>query len=321
MSGDLHGKRILVTGAGGFLGSALTVRLASLGAEVHGVSRNAHRTDESGMKWWQVDLAHDREVKGLLENVRPEYIFHLAGLPDGRRDLDLVGPTFINNAAMTVHLLSAAIATDCKRFIYASSMEEPPLSVPTAKPHSPYSASKWVGSVYCRMFRELYGLPVVSLRIYLTYGPGPQLETKLIPYVITSLLRGKSPRLSSGSRLIDAIYIDDVTDAFVAALSGEKVPEQVVEIGSGKLISIAEVVQKISRLVGGDIRPALGALPDRPDEVMPSADIENTLRLLAWRPRVSLETGLQRTIEWYRRELALNASPTTGQSDGRDKRR
>jgi len=314
----LHGKKVLVTGASGFLGSALCSRLTRLGAEAHGVSRNAYQIAENGLRWWQADLSHDGEARRLLDNIRPDYIYHLAGLPDGRRDLDLLVPTFINNAETTVRLLAAAAECGCRRFIYSSSMEEPAYAEQSPKPHSPYSASKWVGSVYCRMSYELYGLPVVSLRVFLTYGPGPQTATKLIPYVITSLLRGESPQLSSGSRLVDAVFIDDVADAFLAALDGERALGQVVEVGSGQPVSIAEIARMIARLVGGSTQPAFGALPDRPDEVMPSADIERSRELLGWRPQVSLETGLRRTIDWYRNEIALSVGSSANESEGRD---
>lgn len=305
MSISIHGKRVLVTGASGFLGSALCYRLTLAGAEVHGVSRVARPTTESGVKWWQAQLAQDAEAHRILEHVRPDYIFHLAGLPDGRRNLELVIPTFVDNAETTIRLLTAASEIGCERFIYSSSMEEPAPLGQTTLPHSPYSASKWVGTVYSRMFHESYGLPVVSLRIFLTYGPGPQLVTKLIPYVITTLLRGESPQLSSGSRLVDVIFIDDVTDALLAALKSENAVGQVVEVGSGKLVSISEIGQTIASLVGHGIQPTFGALPDRPGEVAPVADIETSMKLLNWRPGVSLERGLERTISWYRQTMTL----------------
>jgi len=313
----LHGKKILVTGASGFLGTALCHRLSQLGAEVHGVSRVTRQATQSVPRWWRADLIHDGEARRLLVNIRPDYIYHLAGLPDGRRDPDLIIPTFSNNAEATVRLLAAAAEIGCERLIYSSSMEEPPFTQHTQTPNSPYSASKVVGTMYCRMFHELYGLPVVSLRIFLTYGPGHQTITKLIPYVTSSLLRGESPQLSSGSRLVDVVFIDDVTDALVAASDCENAMGQVVEVGSGRLVSISEIVRTISSLVGGSAQPSFGALPDRPDEVMPSANIDRSLAILGWSPRISLEAGLKLTIEWYRQEMALSADSSAKSDEGR----
>jgi nucleoside-diphosphate-sugar epimerase len=300
MSG-LRGKRVLVTGASGFLGTALMGRLRAEKAEVFAVSRQ--RQADDNVNWIRMDLGEDEACARVLADVRPHYVFHLAGFADGARDMKLVLSTFERNALLTVRLLTAAAEIGCERFVYAASMEEPDPHDASSLPNSPYSASKWVGTVYTRMFHRLYQFPSVALRIFLTYGPGPQARTKLIPYSIISLLDGRSPELSSGARLIDVIYIDDVVDAFLAAVRRDKAVGRIVDVGSGRRVSIRDIITRLCNLAGGGIEPSFGAMDDRPDEMMPTADIERSAEILGWKPRISLDEGLSRTIEWYRQEL------------------
>lgn len=291
-----------MTGASGYLGTALCSRLTRKGLSIIGVSRQDGRESSPGMKWVCADLTKPGASEKLLKDNPSDAIIHLAGLPDGRRDLDLVGSTFEANSAATVDLLTSAVKANCKRFVYCASMEEPDPRAESPLPNSPYAASKWVGTAYCRMFSALYGLPVTVLRTYLTYGPGLQAESKLIPYVITSLLSGEAPKLSSGRRMVDVIYIDDVVAAFEAALDSETATGEIIEVGSGRQVSIRQIADMIASIINNGVHPDLGALPDRPMEMTPTADIESSRRLLGWQPRISLEEGLRRTVEWYRNQ-------------------
>ena len=134
----------------------------------------------------------------------------------------------------------------------------------------------------------------------MVYGPGQRDGTKLVPYVIGSLLRGEGPRLSSGRREVDWVYVDDVVAAFVAAAEAEKAPGSTLDIGSGELVSIRSLVERIVRLVGGEVRPVFGALPDRPDERPRIADVAPSRETIGWEPSTPLELGLARTVEWFR---------------------
>ena len=134
----------------------------------------------------------------------------------------------------------------------------------------------------------------------MVYGPGQQDRTKLVPYVISSLLRGEGPRLSSGRREVDWVYVDDVVAAFVAAAEAEKAPGSTLDIGSGELVSIRSLVEQIAALVGGDVRPVFGALPDRPGERPRDAEVQPSRETIGWEPSTPLDVGLARTIEWFR---------------------
>jgi UDP-glucose 4-epimerase len=136
----------------------------------------------------------------------------------------------------------------------------------------------------------------------MTYGPG-QNERKLVPHVILSLLNDQAPKLSSGNQLIDWIYIDDVIDGFLAAAEAQEVEGETIDLGSGSLISIREVVEQISALVGARIAPQFHAVPDRPGEPVRVADMHAASVKLGWQPRTSLRAGLAQTIRWYRSEF------------------
>jgi hypothetical protein len=111
---------------------------------------------------------------------------------------------------------------------------------------------------------------------------------------------GEAPRLSSGRGEVDWVYVDDVVAAFVAAAESDKVPGSTVDVGSGRLVSIRSLVERIVALVGGDVRPAFGALPDRPGERPRVADVAPSREAIGWERSTSLDDGLACTVEWFR---------------------
>jgi UDP-glucose 4-epimerase len=290
-------RRALVTGAAGFIGSRLSQRLLASGTEVHGVSRVA-RSTPTAIRWWTADLSDAGATDRLVQRIRPDAVFHLASHVSGDRALGVVASTLRDNLVATVNLLTAAADAGGTRVVLAGSMEEALPDDPA--PSSPYAAAKTAATAYAQLFDQLYGLPVVNLRVFMVYGPGQRDGTKLVPYVISSLLRGEEPRLSSGIREVDWIYVDDVVAAFVAAAESPKAPGSACDVGSGELVSIRSLVERIVPLVGGDVRPVFGALPDRPGERPRVADVAPTRELIGWAPSTPLDVGLARTVEWFR---------------------
>ena len=297
------GQKVLVTGASGFIGRHLCDRLTRSGAEVHGISRKEQGQKIKGLKWWQADLSDLDSVRHLLTSIKPEVIFHLAGDALGGREMGLVMPMFQSHLMSTVNLFLTASEIGCRRLIVTGSLEEPVRESPDAIPSSPYAMAKWSSTLYARMFHALYHLPVVVLRIFMVYGPAQRNVNKLLPYVILCLLRGETPRLSTGERPIDWIYIDDVIDGFLAAAHVPSLEGQTFDMGSGRLVPIRDVVGELVNLINPDIKPEFGALPDRPLEQMQVADTSKTWTMFNWRPRTSLPDGLRKTVHWYEAQL------------------
>jgi UDP-glucose 4-epimerase len=298
--------RVLVTGASGFIGKHLCRRLVREGHEVHGVSRNPRQ--EGDVRWRQADLADATATRELLEQVRPDTVFHLASYVSGSRDLDAVLPTMQHNLVAAVNVLVAAAGSGCGLVALTGSMEEPesPSGEPT--PASPYAAAKYASGAYGRMIHALHDLAVVNLRVFMVYGPGQDDRTKLVPYVVTSLLRGERPRLSSGVRPVDWVYVDDVVDAFLAAARTPDLAGATLDVGSGELVTIRSIVEQIVETVGTAVEPDFGALPDRPLEQVRTADVERTRSMIGWEPRTTLAAGLRTTVEWYLRERDESAA-------------
>lgn len=299
---SLSGRRLLVTGASGFIGARLCRRAAADGAIVHAVSRRSH--GEAGdVHWERGDLTDDAVARDLLRRVRPDVVIHLASEVSGGRDLGLVLPMLRANLVAAVNVMVACAEVGSSRVVLAGSMEEPDPGDPDAVAQSPYAAAKWGALAYARHLHALHELPVAHLRVFMVYGPGQLDLRKLVPYVTVSLLRGEAPKLTSGARAVDWIYVDDVVDAFLRAATTPGLDGRSLDIGSGELVTARDLVVRLRQAVGGDVEPAFGAISDRPLERVRAADPAAAAGAMGWHPRTSLDEGLARTVAFYRSNL------------------
>jgi UDP-glucose 4-epimerase len=226
-------------------------------------------------------------------------VLHLGALTHAAPDLELVLPTFRSAFASTVNLLTALTEQGCRRIVLTGSIEEPAGDAAVVRPASPYAAAKWAASAYARTFHALYGAPVVIARLTLTYGPG-QLPRKVIPSTILALLRGQPPRVSSGTRSWDLLYVDDAVEALLRLAEGRGPDGATVDIGTGQLTTLRRLVERLVAIVDPASVPAFGAVPDRPLTESRAADAAATAAMLGWRATTPLEVGLRRTVDWYR---------------------
>jgi nucleoside-diphosphate-sugar epimerase len=302
---SLTGRRALVTGASGFIGSVLCRHLTQAGMEVNGVSRTERAVTDTCARWHTNRLDDIEAVRAMFKAARPDYVFHLSSHVAGSRAIDLVLPTFAANFASTVNLLTTATELGCERILLTGSLEEPEPGPDHAVPSSPYAAAKFAASAYGRMFHALYKTPVAILRLFMVYGPGQQDLRKLVPYVTLALLKGQTPELSSGVRKVDWIYVDDVAAGYLAAATATGVEGSTIDLGSGRLDTVRTVVEELVGLINPHVQPLFGSIPERALEQTRTADVERSFRRIGWRTQVSLHDGLRRTVEWYRDRMAL----------------
>lgn len=298
-SDRLVGQRVLVTGASGFIGGHLVKALKSRGAEVYGVSRSDRRGSPGPTQWLQANVEVLEDVERLWDTGRPDVVYHLSGTVNGAPDLDLLLPTYHGLLTSTVNLLHVATARGCRRLVLAASLEDADPRLGTHTPASPYAAAKTAMLEYARMCHERFGTPVVALRTFMAYGPG-QPSWKLIPATLRALLDGRNPELSSGQRELDWLYIADVVEAFLRAAHVPDIEGATLDVGSGRLISIRRLVEKLVGLVNPGIQPRFGMLPDRPERAARAADTAAIFERLGWRARTTLDEGLQRTVDAWR---------------------
>ena len=292
-------RKYLVTGASGFIGRAVCQQLLDSGAVVHGVARREVSIESDRWTHSALNLADAAAVDDVFSTVRPEFVIHLASCVTGKREVNWVRETMLGNLISAVHVMTAAQANGVEKCVMAGSLEEPDETESRPVPASPYAASKWSASAYSRMMHALYGLNVGVARIFMVYGPGQQDTNKLVPYVCLSANRGQPPKLMSGGRPVDWIFIDDVAEGLIRMAHGGPVDGSYVDLGSGRLVTTGDIAERICSIAETGVTPDIGAVPDRAMEQVRVADIEATEAELGWTAATGLDKGLELTYRWY----------------------
>jgi len=287
------GKRVLITGAAGFVGRYVTDALLEKNAEVVATSRRDRSSVEArAVQWVRLDLSDRPGVESLIGKMRPHVVFHLSSLANGARDSSLVVPTFEAEVVTTLNLLLALHNKSVESVVLPGSLEEPEGE---DTPSSPYAAAKVTTRNYARMFQLLYGLPIVYTRVFMCYGPG-QPDWKLIPYLIRCFQSGSPPAVASPDRAIDWIFAGDAAQGLLAAASIPSLLGRTIDVGSGRLVTIGDIAEKVRALTNSSVEGDYGAAAPRAHEQTRCADAEATFRLTGWRARVPLDEGLKITI-------------------------
>jgi NAD dependent epimerase/dehydratase len=317
------GKRVLVTGAAGFIGSHLTQRLVREGAVVTVFIRYNSRADDGLLKLLPKDLRQSIHV--IFGDLRDsdaiqraitgqQVVFHLAaliGIPYSYiHPLDYVQ----TNVVGTTNVLLACRAAQVERLVHTSTSETygTALYVPIDEKHplqgqSPYSASKIGADQLALSFHLSFKLPVAVIRPFNTFGPR-QSSRAIIPTIISQALRGDLVRLGSLTPTRDLTFMDDTVEGFLRIGHHPSAIGEVINIGSGAEITMGNLAEKIFTLLGQKPRVEADPTRIRPDnsEVLRLlADNSKAKRLLDWSPKITLDEGLQKTIEWIRENLSL----------------
>ncbi|MGC2432459.1 MAG: GDP-mannose 4,6-dehydratase [Desulfobaccales bacterium] len=315
-------KRVLVTGAGGFIGSHLVERLVELGARVRALVRYNSRND-----WGLLELLPS-QVKDHLEVVAGditdpfgvaralagcEVVFHLAALIAIPYSYIAPAQFVAVNCGGTLNLLETARQQEVERFVHTSTSETYGTAQYTPinerhplKGQSPYAASKIGADKLAESYYLSFGVPVAIIRPFNTYGPR-QSARAVIPTIISQALNGEIIRLGSLSPVRDLNYVSDTVEGFIKVAESPRAVGEVINIGSGKSVSIGELAGKIIDLLGGNKRIITEDERVRPEasEVLELlCDHRKARELIGWEPRVNLEEGLARTIKFIRGNLS-----------------
>jgi dTDP-glucose 4,6-dehydratase len=313
---DWQDKSVLVTGAGGFIGSHLVERLAHEGARVRAFVRYNSRGDTGLLRLLPPDTYSKLEVIGGdlrdAEAVRlavrgVDTVFHLGALVSIPYSYLHPREVIETNIVGTLNVLVAARELGTRRIVHTSTSEVYGTAcyVPIDEDHplqgqSPYSASKIGADKVAESFHKAFELPVTTLRPFNTYGPR-QSTRAVIPTIITQALTGEEVHLGNVEPARDFTFVSDTVEGFLRVAAAEGVVGKEINLGTGAMITIRDLVQKISGLIGRDLRIVEETDRHRPDrsEVMRlQASPKKAFDLLNWQPRVPLEEGLRITIDW-----------------------
>jgi len=310
-------RDVLVTGADGFIGSHLVEALVRAGSRV----RAFCMYQSSGSLGWldsldpsirsllQIRLGDIRDARYVEESCQKvEVVFHLAALIAIPYSYQAPESFVDTNIRGTMNVLEAVKRSGVQRMVHASTSEVygTPDRIPITEDHalkgqSPYSASKIAADKLCEAYACSYRTPVVVLRPFNTYGPR-QSARAVIPSILSQLLGGrKEVTIGSLWPKRDFTFVTDTVAGFMQAGCTPLDPGEVIHLGTGVAVSIAEVFEKACKIVGANARPLTEPVRVRPEQsevAVLQSDPSRALNTLGWSPKVCLEQGLRSTADW-----------------------
>lgn len=323
MNTQWHNKKVLVTGAGGFIGSHLVERLVEQGAHVRAFVRYNSRADAGFLKMSEPrirssieiiggDLRDDDAVKQAVKGC--QIVLHLGALISIPYSYHHPVEVAHTNLIGTLNVLMACREYGVERLVHTSTSEVygTARQTPISEAHplqgqSPYSASKIGADKLAESFYSAFGLPVVIIRPFNTYGPR-QSARAVIPTVITQALTQPIIKLGNVNTTRDFTYVHDTVNGFLLASHAQGVEGKTINLGTGSEIRIGDLVEKIVSKVNRPVEIQVAEERLRPEasEVYRLiSDNSQARAVLGWQPQTDLESGLDQTIEWIRQHLDL----------------
>lgn len=309
VSGNL---RVLVTGATGFVSGHLIPRLVKQGHTVYSLERYVTGRyilgQKRDVKTVFGDLRDYFVVKRIIREVQPQFVIHLAAISAVVYSYDHPHEVIETNLLGTVNLAEACLreVPHFKQFLFASTSEtygngpNPKTEETPQNPNSPYAVSKAACDEYLVYMRDAHGFPVTILRNFNTYGRKDNPHF-VVERTITQMLQGKTVRLGDPIPIRDFEYIDDHVSSYLTCLDNPKAEGEVFNFCTGRGISIKQLVDLISKLCDYEGEIFWGTIPARPLDIRELVgDYSKAKRLLGWKPKFTLEKGLQLTIDFWK---------------------
>jgi dTDP-glucose 4,6-dehydratase len=318
-----NGKNVLVTGAGGFIGSHLTEMLVKKGANVRAFLRYNSKnkagfldylpdTVKENIEFFFGEIRELEAVQRALKNI--DVVFNLAALIGIPYSYLHPQEVFNTNTKGILNILSAARNKSIDKIVHTSTSEVygSALYIPIdekhpLQPQSPYSASKIAADAVAMSFYYSFHTPVAIIRPFNTYGPR-QSERAVIPTIITQAITKKSVKLGNTNTIRDFTFVEDTAEGFIKIAESDKSVGEIINIGSGSEISISDLCKKIAGLAGKDIVIETDEIRVRPKDSEVSrllADNTRAKELADWKPKIGLEEGIKKTIEYIRENIHL----------------
>jgi nucleoside-diphosphate-sugar epimerase len=295
-------RRMLVTGASGFVGRQTLAPLVAAGAEVHAAGRHRPLHWASDISWHDVDLFDRAARRALIQSLRPQAVLHVAG--EAAHGLFWTAPSNLNWVGATLELLREAIEAGAERFVgVGTCMEYGNVATTCHENMSPlapltlYGICKDASRRAAEQFAAMEGISFAWARLFLLYGPC-EAPGRLVPTVARQLLSGDAARVTSGRAIRDFMDVRDAGAALAAlALSDVRGP---VNIASGCALSVRDVVEILARLTGRPELVKVGALPDRDEPARLVASVARLFDEVGYRDVRPIETGLLQALEYWR---------------------
>lgn len=316
--------KVLVTGGAGFIGSHLVERLLKEGYDVMcldnfneyynpELKRNNIKPflTEKNFKLVEADIMDKAALKKIFERFKFNKVIHLAAQPGVRLSLKKPSLYIDINVKGTLNLLELSKEYRIKSFIFGSSSsvygatEEIPFSEDgELKPISPYGASKRAAELLCSAYNHLYHLPITILRFFTVYGPGQRPDMAIHKFT-TLIEEGKEIRLyGNGKSKRDYTYVADIVEGIMSVLNlnlNEDFDFQIFNLGNSEPIPLSHLVSLIEKSLNKTAK--IKYLPEQPgDPSITYADISKSRRLLNYHPKVKIEEGIKRFVQWYKHE-------------------
>lgn len=304
-------KRVLLTGATGFIGGHCLPLLSARGYEVHAVSSKDLLENRSDVYWHKVDLLHSGKSWDLIAKIKPSHLLHFAwyAVP-GKYWTSLENIRWVQSS---LNLLDAFIFYGGQRAVMAGTCAEYDWKygycsekLTPLVPSTLYGSCKHSLQLLLDSVSKQTGLSTAWGRIFFSYGPHEHPD-RLVSSVIRSLLLGEHARCSHGNQIRDFLYVKDVADAFVALL--ESNVQGPVNIGSGKPVVLKDMLRHISYKLNGERNINFGVVPvslDEPPLIL--SDVNRLNKEVGWVPKYDLDKGLNETISWWRKFLEKDAN-------------